>query len=189
MKIIDHSLSYDVVVVGGGPGGITAAIAAARSGAKTLLIEEDLVLGGALTDYYVAMLCGKPTQGILLEILQECIQKYRLQRGINWFMPASWIKAIANITAKEPNLTVMTGAKLVDVETCGDKIKSVIVLCESVMRRISGKVFLQPIKQFSAETNIGIIGTGFRLYLSSHWRSFLSLHFLFDAVVHLWIWN
>ena len=143
MKIIDHSLSYDVVVVGGGPGGITAAIAAARSGAKTLLIEEDLVLGGALTDYYVAMLCGKPTQGILLEILQECIQKYRLQRGINWFMPASWIKAIANITAKEPNLTVMTGAKLVDVETCGDKIKSVIVLCESVMRRISGKVFVE----------------------------------------------
>ena len=143
MKILDHSVSYDVVVVGGGPGGITAAIAAARSGAKTLLIEEDLVLGGALTDYYVAMLCGKPTQGILLEILQECIQKYRLQRGINWFMPASWIKAIANITEKEPNLTIMTGAKLVDVETCGDKIKSVIVLCESVMRRISGKVFVE----------------------------------------------
>ena len=143
MKILDHSVSYDVVVVGGGPGGITAAIAAARSGAKTLLIEEDLVLGGALTDYYVAMLCGRPTQGILLEILQECIQKYRLQRGINWFMPASWIKAIANITEKEPNLTIMTGAKLVDVETCGDKIKSVIVLCESVMRRISGKVFVE----------------------------------------------
>lgn len=143
MKIVDYPETYDVVVVGGGPGGITAAIAAARTGVKTLLIEEDLVLGGALTDYYVSMLCGKPTQGILLEILQECIQKYRLQRGINWFMPASWIKAIANITAREPNLTIMTGAKVVDVETQSDKIKSVIVLCESLMRRISGKIFVE----------------------------------------------
>jgi len=40
------SRQADVVVVGGGPGGIGAAIAAARSGAKTVLIERYGHLGG-----------------------------------------------------------------------------------------------------------------------------------------------
>jgi hypothetical protein len=38
--------TYDVVVAGGGPAGLGAAIAAALSGAKTLLIEADGILGG-----------------------------------------------------------------------------------------------------------------------------------------------
>ncbi|NLN64879.1 MAG: FAD-dependent oxidoreductase [Clostridiaceae bacterium] len=40
--------TYDVVVVGGGPGGIPAAIAAARRGAKVLLVEKNGYLGGNL---------------------------------------------------------------------------------------------------------------------------------------------
>ncbi len=39
----------DVVVVGGGPGGIMAALAAARTGAKTLLVEQYGFLGGMAT--------------------------------------------------------------------------------------------------------------------------------------------
>ena len=35
-----ETLQYDVVVVGGGPGGIPAAIAAARQGAKVLLLDH-----------------------------------------------------------------------------------------------------------------------------------------------------
>ncbi|MBX9451196.1 MAG: FAD-dependent oxidoreductase [Mesorhizobium sp.] len=38
--------TYDVVVIGGGPGGLPAAIAAAREGAKTLLVERNGFLGG-----------------------------------------------------------------------------------------------------------------------------------------------
>lgn len=41
--------SYDVVVVGGGIAGIAAAVSAARSGAKTLLIEKQINLGGLAT--------------------------------------------------------------------------------------------------------------------------------------------
>ena len=39
----------DVLVVGGGPGGIGAAVAAARNGARTLLVDAYGCLGGALT--------------------------------------------------------------------------------------------------------------------------------------------
>ena len=39
---------YDVVVVGGGTAGVSAAIAAARVGAKTILIERFGVLGGQM---------------------------------------------------------------------------------------------------------------------------------------------
>ncbi|WP_312642082.1 FAD-dependent oxidoreductase [Hydrogenoanaerobacterium sp.] len=42
-------LSYDVAIMGGGPAGAVAAIAAARGGAKTLLVEQGGYLGGALT--------------------------------------------------------------------------------------------------------------------------------------------
>jgi ribulose 1,5-bisphosphate synthetase/thiazole synthase len=40
--------SYDVVVCGGGTSGVTAAVAAARTGAKTLLIERTGQLGGQM---------------------------------------------------------------------------------------------------------------------------------------------
>ncbi len=41
----NNTLEYDIAIIGGGPGGYVAAIRAAQRGAKTLLIEKD-VLGG-----------------------------------------------------------------------------------------------------------------------------------------------
>ncbi len=40
---------YDVIVVGGDPEGISAAVTAARNGMNTLLIEDDEALGGLMT--------------------------------------------------------------------------------------------------------------------------------------------
>ncbi len=46
---MNQMLSYDVVIIGGGPAGAVAAIAAARQGASTLLVEQNGYLGGMLT--------------------------------------------------------------------------------------------------------------------------------------------
>lgn len=43
---VNISDSYDVIVVGGGAAGVTAAVQAARAGAKTALIEKNSLLGG-----------------------------------------------------------------------------------------------------------------------------------------------
>jgi len=48
-NMIYQDLKFDVVVVGGGPAGAVAAIAAARQGVKTLLVERYGYLGGMLT--------------------------------------------------------------------------------------------------------------------------------------------
>ena len=62
----------DVLVCGGGPAGIAAAIAAARSGAKTRLIEANGCLGGTWTAGLLSWILdsgGKP--GLMQEILAK----------------------------------------------------------------------------------------------------------------------
>ncbi|MGD8239203.1 MAG: FAD-dependent oxidoreductase [Armatimonadota bacterium] len=49
----------DVVVVGGGPAGVAAAVGAARGGASTLLVERYGCLGGQMTAGLVVMLQGE----------------------------------------------------------------------------------------------------------------------------------
>ena len=47
--IYDHAHAFcDVLVVGGGPAGLCAALTAGRSGARVILVEEDWLLGGRL---------------------------------------------------------------------------------------------------------------------------------------------
>lgn len=76
---------YDVIVAGGGPAGVAAAVSAARCGADTLLIEKAGYLGGMATDAHIPAFCtftdGKALEvgGVGLEILQA--MKARMWRS------------------------------------------------------------------------------------------------------------
>ena len=88
---VKQMAQYDVIVVGGGVAGVAAAVAASRNGAKTLLMEKTVTLGGlgtiGLISWYEPLCDGMGKQmitGISEELIKLSI-KYGLEN-----LPASW---------------------------------------------------------------------------------------------------
>jgi hypothetical protein len=68
----------DVAVVGGGIAGVSAACAAAKSGAKVMLVERFAVTGGMLTTGGVANFCGQMTgQGEVFDAILSDLRKFK----------------------------------------------------------------------------------------------------------------
>ncbi len=65
-----HHAHCDVLVVGGGPAGLAAALAAGRTGARVILVDEMAALGGALPREHAA-LGDAPAQAWLAATLTE----------------------------------------------------------------------------------------------------------------------
>jgi hypothetical protein len=93
---------YDVIVVGGGVAGVAAALAAERHGAKTLLLEKQVVLGGLATAGHIAIylpLCdgmgNKVIGGIAEELLWESIR----YGGGN--LPSEWESKPTRVTTQK----------------------------------------------------------------------------------------
>lgn len=68
----------DVAVIGGGIAGVSAACAAARSGAKVVLVERFAVTGGDLTTGGVASFCGETAgQGEVFDAILADLEAFR----------------------------------------------------------------------------------------------------------------
>ncbi|MDF2924907.1 MAG: tricarballylate dehydrogenase [Paenibacillaceae bacterium] len=74
--------SYDVVIAGGGPAGVSAAISAARTGAKTLLLEVAGCLGGVWTAGMLTWLFDFDQDGFTRELTAE-LEKRGARIGSN----------------------------------------------------------------------------------------------------------
>jgi hypothetical protein len=96
-SILPVLASCDVLVVGGGSAGSAAAIAAARSGAHTILVEYQSFLGGTSTAALVAPMMANHlkkeplNQGLYLEVLQDMLKTgdaaaYK-DGNMGWFNP------------------------------------------------------------------------------------------------------
>lgn len=97
----ERTLSYDVVVAGGGMSGVCAALSAARDGAKTALVHDRPVLGGNASSEVRMHICGalgvehnRPNRretGIIEEILLENVHR-NPQHSFSIFDTILWEK-------------------------------------------------------------------------------------------------
>ncbi len=159
---------YDVIVVGAGASGIPAALAAARQGARVLLLEEDPLAGGAPVDSYVTLLCGGPKVGIFLDLCHRLNARHDLTgvpqhpfpaindqcQEAHWYLPSAFARELAAMIAAEANLTLR----------CGTRVDAVVVDSAGPRERLLG-VLAGPANgpagaAFAAPVTIDATGTG-----------------------------
>ena len=99
---------YDVVVVGGGPAGVSAAIACGRSGLKTLIIEKFNCLGGAWTTGFMnPFFDGEDKAGFVREIIDELKARGHFGGFWNKSFNYEYMKHILENKAKEAGVEVL----------------------------------------------------------------------------------
>lgn len=122
----EEGKDYDVIVIGGDPEGICAAVSSARNGMKTLLIEEDGALGGLMTRgklNFIDMCEGRDktllTQGLFSEFYEAVGgTAFDLRTAEDFF--TKWLD-------DEPNATVKLNTKLIEPIMEESGIEGVVV--------------------------------------------------------------
>lgn len=125
---------WDVAVVGGGTAGISAAVTAARYGARTVLLERQAYLGGMGTGGMVGTFCGLYTGGptkpaIPMRFAGEVLARLRAENACGSsdirrtrvvHYDVGWLKIVLDDLAKEsgvrPLLQTMVTGVLADEE-------------------------------------------------------------------------
>ncbi len=143
--------SYDVIVCGGGPAGLIAAVAAARNGAKTLLIERYGFVGGMSTSALVTPISefrhfGKQhIGGIPFELMQRAAElggaDVTLESG-NFPVNDEIMKLAAQRLLLESGVTLLYHSWFSDCLTEGGRVTHVIVQNKSGRVAYQGSVFV-----------------------------------------------
>lgn len=167
-KSIPDETETDVAVIGGGPSGLCAAIAAARGGARVLLIEQNAFCGGMATAGMVApfMTCYDSAgdkmliRGLFEELVERLIavggaihpsKVYSktaftsyIDKGHIHVTPfkAESLKLVADEMLTEAGVKILYHTKFVDAETEGDRITRIIVDMKEGLASIRAKVFI-----------------------------------------------
>lgn len=119
------NISYCLIVIGGEPEGIAAAVSAARNGVKTLLIEDDAALGGLFTLgrlNFLDMNYGPDkellTRGIFEEFYDKMGNAFDIEAAKKYFL---------ELVQKEDNITLLLNTSVVNPILDGDNLIGVRV--------------------------------------------------------------
>ena len=144
--------SWDVIVVGGGPAGCTAATAAARDWAKTLLVEATGALGGMGTMGLVPAWCPFSDRekiiyrGLAERVLTETRagMPHLSEKDIDWVpIDRERLKRVYDDMVTEAGVVVRFGTMLAAVETDGESgVDALIVTNKSGLAAQKAKVYI-----------------------------------------------
>lgn len=138
--------SADVVVVGGGPGGVGAALAASRGGAKTVLIERFGCLGGTWTSGILSAIMPYPfVKGYFDEVEQRLTEAGGYKKDPNWG-GASYDSEIAKYVLEqmliESGVRIYYFVQLSGVQVEGSRVKAIEVSSKEGRHRVEAQVFI-----------------------------------------------
>ncbi|MCA9890601.1 MAG: FAD-dependent oxidoreductase, partial [Anaerolineae bacterium] len=154
---ISQVVETDVLVVGGGSAGATAAIAAARQGAKTLLVERYGFLGGISTQvldtFYGFYTPGTQARKVIGGIPDDIVaaladqgkviyrpNTYGAGQGITYDPQA--LKIIWERLAQRAGVRLLYHSFVMDVMTAGERITGVIAATKAGLLQINAKTII-----------------------------------------------
>ncbi len=142
MDIPVRHLQADLVVVGGGLSGLMTAVAAARNGAKAILVQDRPMLGGNASSEIRMWICGahganNKESGLLEELMCD---NYFYNPELKYTV---WDDVMFNLAHREPNLKLLLNTTVQSVRTEAGRILSVRGwnLTEYCFYELSGKLF------------------------------------------------
>ena len=144
-KVIEKE--YEVVIVGGGLSGVCAALASARNGAKTAIIQARPVFGGNNSSEVRMHVCGANCHAVKKDLAETGIlmELQLLNKSVNdhHSFPV-WDTVLWGKLKYEDNLTCYLNTTMDDVLMDGEQIKSIICRQASTETtyQISGKIFV-----------------------------------------------
>lgn len=148
----DHC--FDVIVAGGGTAGVIAGLAAARSGARTLIIEKNRCLGGQFTTGMQGAWVGfsdklKRCVGGMTWELRNVLKGMGAivdkdpDKDVCYLYDTEVAKVVLDeLAAREPNLTTYLNTQIADVLQEGDTVTGLVVLSEMQLVKVMGKVVI-----------------------------------------------
>jgi len=145
LGLVSDKNSYDVVVIGDGLDGISAAIGAARVGAKTLLVCSSKDIGDEIKRTYNVSWSSdiSPTaNNVSSDLFKEI--RYKAEDGSN---VDNYIKAINEMVLQEKHLTILYEAKLSTVAIEKGKVSSVNFEIGQEEKKINSKRYIDSTRE------------------------------------------
>jgi len=137
---------YDVIVAGAGPAGVSAAIEAGRTGAKTLLIETHGCLGGVWTAGYLTwILDNKNKPGLMQEIMQKLQAKptaASIPSGSTFAFDPEDMKLLLEELCAEAKVDILFFTRVVSANQEKGRLTHVVTESKSGREAWKGNIFI-----------------------------------------------